>query len=228
MSETFDFGLGTFILPQPESKVEYVKIPRLSRTIPFGYVVDSEDDGWLQPVALELDALEKAKKYLKQYSSRQVAAWLTTVTGREISHVGPTNANPLLIESLPKGTKKPLRKRKSTKKEPEQKTEASSIVIDTSNLASPSPIEVVQPERDNVIFRPNPGPQTNFLAASEREVLYGGAAGGGKSYAILADPLRYMAHPQFSGLILRHTTEELRDLEISRDVSKDISRHQVE
>ena len=86
--EPFDFGLGTFILPQPETKVEYVKIPRLSRTIPFGYIVDSEDDGWLQPVALELDALEKAKKYLKQYSSRQVAAWLTTVTGREISHVG--------------------------------------------------------------------------------------------------------------------------------------------
>lgn len=86
--DTFDFGLGAYVLPQPTSTNEYVKIPRLSRTIPFGYVVDSEDDGWLQPVALELDALEKAKKYLKQYSSRQVAAWLTTVTGREISHVG--------------------------------------------------------------------------------------------------------------------------------------------
>lgn len=86
--DTFDFGLGAFVLPQPISKTEYVKIPRLSRTVPFGYIVDSEDDGWLQPVALELDALEKAKKYLKQYSSRQVAAWLTTVTGREISHVG--------------------------------------------------------------------------------------------------------------------------------------------
>ena len=86
--ETFDFGLGAYVLPQPTSTNEYVKIPRLSRTIPFGYIVDSEDDGWLQPVALELDALEKAKKYLKQYSSRQVAAWITTVTGREISHVG--------------------------------------------------------------------------------------------------------------------------------------------
>jgi hypothetical protein len=29
-----------------------------------------------------------------------------------------------------------------------------------------------------IIFRPNPGPQTDFLAAPEREVLYGGAAGG--------------------------------------------------
>lgn len=86
--DTFDFGLGAFVLPQPAESTEYVKIPRLSRTIPFGYVVDESDDGWLQPVPLELEALEKAKKYLKQYSSRQVAAWLTTVTGREISHVG--------------------------------------------------------------------------------------------------------------------------------------------
>jgi hypothetical protein len=31
------------------------------------------------------------------------------------------------------------------------------------------------------IIRPNPGPQTDFLAAPERDVLYGGAAGGGKA-----------------------------------------------
>ena len=88
-------------------------------------------------------------------------------------------------------------------------------MIDSSNLVPPSQptTPIVEPvEYENVIFKPNPGPQTAFLAAPEREVLYGGAAGGGKSYAILADPLRYMAHPQFSGLILRHTTEELREL----------------
>lgn len=62
------------------------------------------------------------------------------------------------------------------------------------------------------MFQPNEGPQSEFLAAAEREVLYGGAAGGGKSYAMLADPMRYMSHPQFSGLLLRHTTEELREL----------------
>ena len=67
-------------------------------------------------------------------------------------------------------------------------------------------------EHANVLFKPNDGPQTEFLASSEREVLYGGSAGGGKSYAMLADPLRYMGHPQFSGLLLRHTTEELREL----------------
>lgn len=87
-TSAYDFGLGVYVLPQPKDAKEYVKIPRLSRTIPFGYVVDDAEDGWLVPVPLEIEALEKAKKYLKQYSLRQVSAWLTTVTGREISHVG--------------------------------------------------------------------------------------------------------------------------------------------
>ena len=80
--------------------------------------------------------------------------------------------------------------------------------------ATPKPVSIVEAipveEQHNVIFKPNEGPQTDFLAAGEREVLYGGSAGGGKSYAMLADPLRYMGHPAFSGLLLRHTTEELR------------------
>jgi len=63
-----------------------------------------------------------------------------------------------------------------------------------------------------IIFEPNPGPQTAFLAAPEREVLYGGAAGGGKSYGLLADPMRYFGHKQFNGLILRRTNDELREL----------------
>ena len=63
-------------------------------------------------------------------------------------------------------------------------------------------VEKLPEEEHNVAFKPNKGPQTEFLAASEREVLYGGSAGGGKSFAMLADPLRYMGHSQFSGLLL--------------------------
>jgi hypothetical protein len=88
--------------------------------------------------------------------------------------------------------------------------------LPTEGLSSPIELAVQLEEVDvasqNIIFSPNAGPQTDFLAAGEREVLYGGSAGGGKSYAMLADPLRYITHPQFSGLILRHTTEELREL----------------
>jgi hypothetical protein len=37
---------------------------------------------------LELDLLEKARGYLKQYSLREVSAWLSTNSGRYISHLG--------------------------------------------------------------------------------------------------------------------------------------------
>jgi hypothetical protein len=63
-----------------------------------------------------------------------------------------------------------------------------------------------------VIFKPNGGPQTEFLAASEREVFYGGARGGGKSYAMLVDPLRYCSKPHHRALLIRRTMPELRDL----------------
>ena len=122
-----------------------------------------------------------------------------------------------LTATLPTGTKKRSTKRKPTKKELAPKP---AIVISTANNTEDSQINLSpilakeEPvvEQQNIIFKPNVGPQTFFLAAAEREVLYGGAAGGGKSYAMLADPLRYMGHPQYSGLLLRHTTEELREL----------------
>ena len=63
-----------------------------------------------------------------------------------------------------------------------------------------------------VIFKPNKGPQTDFLAAPEREVFYGGARGGGKSYAMLIDPLRYCHKAGHRALLLRRTMPELRDI----------------
>jgi hypothetical protein len=40
------------------------------------------------PIEHELDALELAKRHLKQYSYRAVANWLSKETGRYISHMG--------------------------------------------------------------------------------------------------------------------------------------------
>jgi hypothetical protein len=88
---TRNSSVGEFKLPQftdiKENNI-WVAIPRVSRTIPFGYEVDPEDEGILLPIADELDKLEMAKNYLKQYSYREVANWLTKHTGRTISHVG--------------------------------------------------------------------------------------------------------------------------------------------
>jgi len=86
-----DRSLGTWKLPQPtdlKDDNEWLPIPRIARTIPFGYEIDPEDSHLLLPVKLELDLLEQARKYVKQYSYRQVANWLTKNSGRDISHVG--------------------------------------------------------------------------------------------------------------------------------------------
>ncbi len=84
---------GKWLLPQPKDAAitgEYVPIPMTVKLVkpPFGYKFSEETKMLLIPIPHELDALEKAKKYLKQYPSRNVAAWLTKVTGRYISHVG--------------------------------------------------------------------------------------------------------------------------------------------
>ena len=73
----------------------------------------------------------------------------------------------------------------------------------------------VQNTLDNntqILFSPNDGPQTDFLAAPEKEVLYGGAAGGGKSFAMLMDLLRYAHNTNHRALLLRRTLAELTEL----------------
>jgi hypothetical protein len=87
----------------------------------------------------------------------------------------------------------------------------------THTVVSPPLARAILAEKEarqvqDVIFKPNPGPQTAFLAATEREVLYGGSAGGGKSYALLADPVRYFSNKNFNGILLRRTNDELREL----------------
>ena len=88
-----DRSLGRWKLPQPtdlkdEEQKEWSQIPRIARTVPFGYKVNETDNELLDPISYELEALELARKYVNQYSYRQVAQWLTKKTGRDISHVG--------------------------------------------------------------------------------------------------------------------------------------------
>ena len=84
-------SLGKWVLPQPtdlKDDNEWMPIPRIARTIPFGYELDPEDKNLLKPIKIELDLLEQARKYIKQYSYREVANWLSKNSGRDISHVG--------------------------------------------------------------------------------------------------------------------------------------------
>jgi len=84
-------NVGYFKMPDPvglKDDNEWLMIPRISRTIPFGYKVHEQDEDILVPIIEELEALELAKEYLKEYSYREVAGWLSDRTGREISHIG--------------------------------------------------------------------------------------------------------------------------------------------
>ena len=68
---------------------EWKPIPRVSIYVPFGYKVSEEDPNTLEPIVLELEALEKAKKYRDiGHSLRDVASWVEEVTGRKITHSG--------------------------------------------------------------------------------------------------------------------------------------------
>ena len=84
-------SIGKWKLPQPtdiKEQDEWVQIPRIARTVPFGYKHNEEDPDILDPIPVELDLLEKARSHVNQYSYREVANWLTANTGRQISHVG--------------------------------------------------------------------------------------------------------------------------------------------
>lgn len=52
-------------------------------------------------------------------------------------------------------------------------------------------------------------PQARFLADSSLESLYGGAAGGGKSEAMLIAALMYVEDPDYAALLLRKTYKDL-------------------
>jgi len=62
------------------------------------------------------------------------------------------------------------------------------------------------------LWQVNPGPQTAFLQSTAREVLYGGAVGGGKTDALLMCALRWIWHPKHRALILRRTRPQLQEM----------------
>lgn len=178
--------------------------------------------------------------YLEEgHSTRKTAEWLGEKTGDKISHQGlihiwktrrgKDSDNPSKrLKALEKSNRKRKPKTAKDKKlsaAKRKQTDARRLLtlakkklealtpneeLSTANLDF-SVIESEKKKRD-VIFSPNPGPQTEFLASSEREVLYGGAGGGGKTYALIADAMRYFENPNFNGLILRRSTDELREI----------------
>ena len=113
------------------------------------------------------------------------------------------------LEQKLNNARKSLKKQKTTLQKLDNTKEGVVTPDDLNSLP-----KAVREQLDNhqALFHPNEGPQTDFLAAGEKDVLYGGAAGGGKSYAMLVDPLRYAHRKAHRALILRRSMPELREM----------------
>lgn len=60
------------------------------------------------------------------------------------------------------------------------------------------------------ILEPQPGPQTDFFECEADIAIYGGAAGGGKTWALLVEPLQYLLEePGFGGVVFRRTFPQI-------------------
>ena len=64
-------------------------------------------------------------------------------------------------------------------------------------------------KRDDFQLAPQAGPQTMFMASPADIVIYGGAAGGGKTFALLLEGLRHKNVPGFGAVIFRHNYNQI-------------------
>ena len=80
-----------------------------------------------------------------------------------------------------------------------------------ASTAQPAEAPTMAQNPDVTVLGPQAGPQTAFLSSPADIVFYGGSAGGGKTYGLLLDPLRYVQYPKFGAVIFRRTYPEIKN-----------------
>lgn len=58
---------------------------------------------------------------------------------------------------------------------------------------------------------PQEGPQSHFLSTPADIAIFGGSAGGGKTFSLLLEPLRHIANPNFGAVVFRRTSVQVRN-----------------
>ena len=164
--------------------------------IPFGYKKSEDDPKIVLPIPEELDVLQEAVKLHKKGQSLQKCVdYIYSKTKRKITRQGfykivnKNNIKKKARESAREQlhyqrdrvlkAKRELDKERSKLQTKNKKIKDLDIVlegkvktvIDTKDIEEASPTIKKAFEEKDVIFQPNQGPQSDFLASSEREVL---------------------------------------------------------
>lgn len=87
---------------------------------------------------------------------------------------------------------------------PEEESEIVELAYPTINLPNNG-----RDKKDAFQLAPQAGPQTQFMASSADIIIYGGAAGGGKTYALLLEALRHKDVKSFGAVIFRHNYNQI-------------------
>jgi len=221
------------------TKIKFTPVRRKNiGRAPWGYTPDPGDMYLLIPNIEALKILHESFDHLDNGGSARVTSdWVTSKSGVSLSSAGLLNLynatedreegkakRAKLVANYTAHRKK--RKKRLTKEQKinneigqiqrkltlkKRKLKAVAEGPSLENRPETLPAEPI-PETTNFEIRPNPGPQTEFLSASEDEVLFGGQAGGGKSFGITVDPLRTVHFSSHKAITFRKTNDELRQL----------------
>jgi len=193
------------LLPLDRWPDTYRKIPY--GRIKTGYSIDPDNPLHIIPNPEHIFWIEKGFDYLDAGSSlREVADWLAQkifvqVTHQTFSNLYKVHRKPFLRKKTNRRTHVPhtretkkiisakVQARTAAKKADElvKKAQEKKKKLQPEDFTTPreSTKEYVSLFKDtenrttlDIIFKPNPGPQEDFLRASEFQVLYGGSAGG--------------------------------------------------
>ena len=76
-------------------------------------------------------------------------------------------------------------------------------------------------------LEPQAGPQTDFVNTKADITIFGGAAGGGKSFGLLLQPRKHMHVKGFGGVVFRRTSPQIRNEGALWDTSELIYSHEA-